>query len=413
MRHLRRLGGFALLPALSVLASVVLLPLISARFGAAGWVALALGQSLGAIVSVVVGMAWPVIGGNAVAGVSDEAGRQEIFRSSLYSRLVVLVGLSAGAVPLTIALSRHHPWATVLFMLGVSLNGLSAGWYYAGVGRPRPLVLNEGLPRLGGYLVALAGIMAGAPLVWYAACMVVAGTVMVVLNWVTVMGRRRFWAPGGRRLAVQLIREQLRGTVSRVLRAAYTYGGPPLVAGIAPPQLPLFSALDQVAKAGNNALAFLPNAFVHWVGSAGPAQRRSRIGRSLLFLATVSGLTIPGWMLLGPAIVGWLYAGQLELSWWGHLLLVLAISSLLFSTSVELLLLIPLGHAREIYDGSSAAALLGIALVALGALRFGALGGVGAWVVIQVVLLAFYLVVLLRRPTAAAQVASGHARREG
>jgi uncharacterized membrane protein YgcG len=53
------------LPALSVLASLVLLPFIAAGFGPGA--ALAIGQSIGGFLSVVIGMAWPVIGGNAVA----------------------------------------------------------------------------------------------------------------------------------------------------------------------------------------------------------------------------------------------------------------------------------------------------------------------------------------------------------
>ena len=73
MQHVRRLFGFALLPALSMLASLVLLPFIASRFGSGGWVALSIGQSVGALLSVAIGMAWPASVGTRGPGL--EPGR--------------------------------------------------------------------------------------------------------------------------------------------------------------------------------------------------------------------------------------------------------------------------------------------------------------------------------------------------
>jgi hypothetical protein len=61
--HLRRLLGFGLVPALSMLSSILLLPIISLKIGPSGWTAVAVGQSIGAIFSSVVSLAWGVIGG--------------------------------------------------------------------------------------------------------------------------------------------------------------------------------------------------------------------------------------------------------------------------------------------------------------------------------------------------------------
>jgi hypothetical protein len=389
------MGGFSLLPGLSMLASLVILPLISARFGSAGWVALSLGQSVGAVVSTVAGLAWPVIGGNAVAAAPDHVTQQEIFRSSVYSRLLVLVALVGCAVPLTLLLAPSYPWSTTLFMLGVSGNAMTAAWYFAGLGTPRLLVVNEGVVRFGGYLVALAGLTLGAPLIWYAACTAATGVVMLALNWRSIIGRGRVWLPGGLRIAVEPVRDQLTGTLSRVLRALFIFGGPPVYAGLAPVQLPLFSALDQVQKAGTNTLAFLPDAFVHWVGSAGEHARR-RIRQSLVFLGLVSLALVPGWLLLGPTVVDLLYAGRLVLPWTTHLLLIVAIAGQLVGTSMELLLMVPLGHTRAVYRGTTVVSLLGLILLGFAAPVVGALGGVGVWVIAQALLVGYYLVTLRR-----------------
>ncbi|HYP45829.1 MAG TPA: hypothetical protein VEQ66_11620 [Propionibacteriaceae bacterium] len=399
MRHAKRLLGFALLPALSMLASLVLLPLISQRFGSSGWVALGLGQSIGALVSVIVGMAWPIIGGDAVARADGLPARRSLYRSSTYSRLVLLAVMLLMACPLTAIAADGYRLTTTLFMVGISLNGLTAAWYFAGVGEPRHLVVNEGVTRLAGYALALGGMLIGAPLIWYAAATVLSGGTAVALNWFTIMGMSAFRSPGGWTTAVQVIREQFRGTVSRLLQAAFTFGGPSIFAVVAPMQLPIFTAIDQVQKAGNNTLNFLPQAFIQWVGLAENHQRRSRMTRCVYLMAIACASLIPVWLLVGPVAFRFLFAGQVRLPLWGHLLLILAIAAILFNASIELLLLIPLGFSRVVYLGNSVASLLGIALVGLGALLYGPFGAVAAWISVHVLLLVYYLNQLARRHT--------------
>jgi hypothetical protein len=116
--------------------------------------------------------------------------------------------------------------------------------------------------------------------------------------------------------------------------------------------LALFSAANQVQKAGNNTLTFLPPTFVYWVGSAESGQRRRRILRSLLFLGVVGLLIVPGWLFLGPSIIDVLYAGKVQLSWTMNVLLILTIAGVLLANSVEVLL-VPLGLARTVYRANS------------------------------------------------------------
>jgi O-antigen/teichoic acid export membrane protein len=396
VRHLRRLGGFGLVPAASILASLVLLPLISRRFGAAGWVALGLGQSIGAIVSVIVGMAWPVIGGNLVARASTDQDRISIFREAAHSRILILSLLLVGAIPITVVLTDHYALETVLFMVGVSLNGLTATWYFAGLGRPSHLVVNEGLVRLTGYLIALTGLLAGAGLAWYGAVMVTVGLMMFALNWWTVMRRSRFWLPGSIKLALRTIQRQLGGTVSRVLQAAFVFGGPTIFSLLAPAQLPLFAALDQVQKASNNALSFVPNAFVSWVGSAPRAERGKRMARSVAFILFLSVIIVIAWIPLGPRILGLLFAEQFTISASANLLLVLSVTTVLMCRSLELLIVVPLGRTRVVFVANSVISVVGLLLVMLGAVALGAVGGLGAWALSYGVLACLYVLVAVQ-----------------
>jgi hypothetical protein len=323
--------------------------------------------------------------------------QRELFRNSLYSRLLVLIPLYAVGIPLALMLADEYPWSTVLFMLATAANGLSAGWYFMGIGESRHLVINEGLVRFGGYVVALVGFLAGAPLAWYAGSTVAAAAISVLLNWHTILGKSRFWMSGAHRLAIQVVREQLGGTFSRILISAYAYGGPAIFGMVAPSQLALFSAAAQIQKAANNTVAYLPPAFIHWVGSAQPNQQRRRIRRSLLFLGAVSVSIVPGWLLLGPSITDVLYAEKVQFSWTMNLLLSLTIGGVLLANSLELLLLVPLDQVRTVYRANSILAVLGLLLLAGGAVAFGAVGGLAALAVVQMVLLGCYLVALLRR----------------
>lgn len=396
MRHVKRVSGFLSLPALSLLASLVLLPLISRRFGPSGWVALALGQSIGAVVSVVVGMAWPVIGGNLIARAATTEEKKEIFRVGACSRIIVLSVLLSAAIPLTVALAQSYPWVTAFFMIGVSLNGLSAGWYFEGLGEPKQLILNEGLVRSAGYVVALAGLMLGASLAWYGAVMIAVGLLMFSLNRWTVMRGSRLWLPGSGKLALRTIQQQSSGTLSRVIQAAFGYGGPMIFSLLAPLQLPLYSALDQVQKAGSNSLNPLPSAFVSWVGSASPIERPRRMRNSIVFIVTVCIVVVMAWIPLGPVIIGFLFANNFTMSMAGSLILILAIVAVLICRSLQLLILVPLGRAQLVFASNSATSIVGIILVMIGALTFGALGGIGAWALSYGALSCFYCIVAVR-----------------
>jgi hypothetical protein len=397
-QHARRLGGFILLPAMSMIASVVLLPLVSDQYGSAGWVTLALGQSIGAMASVVVSLAWPLTGGHEVAS-AGPAERKNIYRRSVTSRLTVLVGMLAITIPVTSLLTSTFPLAATLFMVGITLNGLTASWFYAGTGEPRYVVINEGLVRLGAYLVSVVGLLLGAGLLWYAAVMALSGFVMVGLNWRQVMGRENIFRTWDVRESFGLVRQQLAGTLARVLQALFGFGGPTLFSGFAPAALPLYAGLDQIQKAANNALGVVPYAFIGYVGSSDASRFFRRMARSMLLVTGLSVVAAVFWALAGPLAVRLLFSDSLEIPPGGHFLLTLCVLTVFLCRSFELLVMVPLGFEKAIYSATSVASVVGLILMAGAAVTFGALGGLAVWVVCHLGLLVYYggVVVTFRR----------------
>lgn len=349
MHHIRRLLGFAVIPAFSLLAAVVLLPLISSRFGGPGWVALGIGQGIGAIASIIVGLAWPVTGGQQIASLSESSARRRLFRVSVYSRALVLLAVIIPASGITVLLVNEFRGAALLFMVGNLLNGLSAAWYFSGTGSPRMLVLNEGIVRLAAYAVSAVLVSAGMPLWGYGTALVVAGLLMAALNWFAVCGRDAGTFPSELLSALLAIRAHSSGTVSRLAQSTFNFGIVSVYALSGAPNLATLSAADQVQKAIANAAGVWPTAFVSWVGGADRDLARTRGKRVVLATLLVGAAGALLWIFLGPMIVSVLFAGEVSLSLVLLLLIALGVVVPLLARTIELLVMVPGGRERIVF----------------------------------------------------------------
>ena len=361
--HLRRFTGFALLPACSLLASVTLLPLISQTQGRAGWVALGVGQGIGAIVGVIAGLAWPTIGGNAVAKAAEKD-RPGIFVSSVYSRLLALAVLLPISVLVCLLLVEDYRMATTLFMAGTALNAMTASWYYSGTGAPSRLVINEGVVRLAGYAVSAAALALGAPLAAYGAMTVLAGLVSLALNWTHIVGFTLARTTGLFKDTLSTLSEHKLGASSRVLLSVFGYGGTPIYTAISPASAATFAALDQLQRATLNATGVFPQTFVSWVcGDMTHFKRRSTI--ALAFMTGASAVILLGWTVLGPLIVDLLFSGEAEITRVGCFLVGLNVATALLCATYQLLVMIPLDMHDLVFKLGSVGAVIGVVVLAV------------------------------------------------
>lgn len=367
--HFRRIAGFALVPGLSLVASLLILPAISSRFGADGWSSVALGQSIGAIVGVFAGLHWPIIGGHAIATASAEQ-RFRIYADSLTSRLLAFLAALPLAIAVALVVSGPLFFDASLFVVATALNALTASWYFAGTGDSRSLIVNEALVRLGGYGVALVLLLLGAPLASYGIVLILVGVAMPLLTGrVIFRGARsaRFhWsARGAARSAIRGFKQGVGGGFSRTASQAFYYSGPSLVALLAPNALPLFAALDQLQKAAVNGLNSLPQAFVGWV--SGDSKKTSSRTRLALLVSMVSAVVLA--ILIGitvPLALNVLFAGKVHVDVLTAYIVGGVIAGGVSSQALSSLVLVPLGLAARIYPTLITAAILSaIALVIL------------------------------------------------
>lgn len=109
------------------------------------FVAVAVGQSLGAVGMVIIDFGWSISGSAAVARMPGVELRANLYARSLGARLWLaipaLVTTCAGAAWLS-----PSPLTLLQAVVGASA-GFSAAWYFIGVSEPRALMLYETVPR--------------------------------------------------------------------------------------------------------------------------------------------------------------------------------------------------------------------------------------------------------------------------
>lgn len=366
--HAKRTAGFALVPGLSFLAALFILPAISSRFGANGWIAVGLGQSLGAIAGIVVGLDWPVSGAQAIAQ-SDEPQRRALYFQSLRYRGVALIAVT---IPFAVIIAfLSHPefrLETVLFFIATSLNGLTASWYFAGTGEPRFLIRNEGLVRLGAYAVSLIGIsIFNAPLAFYAWMLCAAGIVMPIASALTISRSPRNVSADWRRsrtLPQKKLSKQIVAAGSRLISQAYYYSGVTIVSLVSPASQATYTSIDQVQKAINNGLSAFPSAFQSWVGK--PKTLHDRVRRASLATRVSLAITIPLIALLTfaiPVFQHFLFSGKVSLPFNETFLVAVVISLTLLAQLLQSLGVVPLGAEMRVYPIVATSGVLGLVLL--------------------------------------------------
>jgi len=187
-RPLARIAAFSLLPGLSLVSVVVVLPVLSARFGQAGWSSVLLGQSIGAAASVVCGLSWPLEGSNLASRTAPGQRRRRISGAVLVAlgvaALAFLVLLVAGPLIVRFLFAGTiHIDRLVAFLIAAIVAG-------AFLARSLPLILlvPQDLARIAYRLMLLAAFLA-LPLLGVAAVVwgsVGALTVAAVAPWVVV-----------------------------------------------------------------------------------------------------------------------------------------------------------------------------------------------------------------------------------
>lgn len=388
-RPIRRIAAFGVLPAISLISTLLVLPALSARYGQAGWSSVLLGQSIGAAASVVCALGWPVEGAN-LASRATPAQRIGMYRASLLQRTAA-IALATPLVVIVCLLAEPRMLLVCLLSAGaMALNALSPAWYFVGVSRPSHSLVAEGGPRLVVNLSAI-GLIAFLPLWTYPAALILG--MIATLAIASILVRRDanddanptavfspHLRPSGGRVPLLVIS-------ARGVDAGYQYLTGPLVALVAAPAYPLYAAVDRLNQALVNVMATVTQGLTAWIGESGREVERRRLAGAVLIALTFAGLALLAFSLAAPLLLAYLFAGTVEVSPLVAALAGTTISGLFLSKSLTVLLLVPQGLARAAYRLLLAGSCLGLPAVGLAAGAFGSTGALivsaaGPWLLV-------------------------------
>lgn len=360
---LGRLGGFSLTVILNALVSVVTIPFLINFAGEAQWAAVAVGQSLGSLLSVFALLGWALTGPTEVAQ-TDPKDRGVRYLESFLIRGAFSLGLCLFALGVSHWVGSVSPWATWFSACSLVAMGVGATWFYVGEGTPMRLLMLDTIPRGIGAVVASWAVVSTGSAVIYGA-IVLGGTLLGVgLSATDILMRHPGGKPFQTRSPLLVVREQSHAIATGALTAVYQSAPVLILQVIAGPLVPMFALLDKIRAQGLTAYRPVAQALQGWVPSArGDLDVARRSQRVVVGACAVGTAGCVAATLLMPLLVALLSAGNMGITVLESLPAGLTVGSAIISMTVGPACLVPLGSQRAILRSAIAGAVVtGVAL---------------------------------------------------
>jgi hypothetical protein len=375
---IKRIAAFAGLPLLASLASFILLPIIARVGGAPVWNALALGQALGAIAAIVIGLGWPLTGPATVASSGDESARRRQYAVSFVTRGVVFLCVIP-VIALGLALTEKTGFFGVAFSMACAqaAAGLTPAWYCIATGHPGRIAKYDVLPRMVATLGVIPLLLTTGEIIFYPLALLVLGLAGTLFYNAHHCQKGDFHGLTFR----PILREiwALRAGTG-VTVAAGSYASTPIIIVqlmAAPSGLAAFVSAEKLYRIGLLATAALGNSLQGWVSDFGADHARRR----KYSLIALSGLGAAGWIVLsvaGPWVSSLLFSEALAASFWTCFWFGLSFLLVCVTTSTGAHWLVPAKRMRTVLTSTIAGAVVGVpAMIVLSALMGGPGGGLG------------------------------------
>ncbi|WP_146077992.1 hypothetical protein [Pseudoclavibacter sp. AY1F1] len=307
----------------------------------------------------------------AALGASERA---ELMRTSVATRSLAFLLLLPVAAVLTYIVSPSFPIEAAVIALGFASVGFSPSWALMGANRPGLILVFDSIPKILLVAGAAVAIRMGASLAVYGLALLAATAVITIAGWF-IFGVHRTASKLTRAEIVRSIRGQGRITVSRAITAGFTALPVTLVALVAPAAVPLFTAVDRLARMALSVLAAVPNRLQSWLGAATIENRGLRNRRQLQINAGLGVVAAIGYAFLLPYVATFVFTGSVEvdatLAWLSAGVVLMVCASRGFGLS-----LVAFSRTDWLMPASIAAAVVGLTLVLSLGSTWGAYGAV-------------------------------------
>jgi hypothetical protein len=343
--------------------------------GKVTWGAIALGQAIGTSGGVVAAYGWGLFGPAEVAGAAATE-RRVGYLESIRARMALLLPVATVAASLAFVLAPARPIFAAVAAVSATDTGLTAQWYFIGLARPYALLVLETIPRAGGTMagIILTGLGHSAVTVPVCAFLGMISGFAISTAWVF----RSTGREGAERLRPRPLRVVLsshrHGVATDFAMATCAAAPLMIVSAVAPAVQPAFALADKVQTLTQSGLLPARVVLQGWVPRATGSARAKRARTALLVSAGFAVAVGAGMVALAPGVMGWLGNGQISVSWGVVLLLAAWIALNFFVRSVELVALAPFDKLDVAARAIVANSIVGLPMVALGAVFFGTMG---------------------------------------
>jgi O-antigen/teichoic acid export membrane protein len=390
----RRVAGFTVVTLLPAAASLVSLPVLARVLDPAGWAGLAVGQSVGAMASLVAAGGWALTGPGAVAGAAAPV-RRSLYEASVRLRVVAaLVVIPAGMLVTSVLVADSTRLLSVAVCASSGLVALSPRWFLVGVGSAADVLRLDALPVAGAHLLAAGLIAAGGDPLIYPIALALAYVAAAIL--VAVALRRTPRAELSGRVSW---RSRWMPTATEVVGGAYSAINVALVSGYASvAALAGYASGWKLYQWGVLVIAGSCQALQGWV--AVPGDRTPRFRTALTIHAAIGTLGLLGFVMVGGPLSSLLFGSSLRVPndvslWFGVSVLFLSLNS-----SLGRHVLVTSGRVDDVLRSTVVGAVVGVPTILILADRHGVIGGAAGLALTEALVFAYQLTAarsLLRR----------------
>lgn len=376
-RLARRILAFAGLPFLSLAIPFLFLPILARVAGADAWLAIAVGQSVGAFCALFVSIGYNTVGPTMVA-LAEPEHRAEVLRKSIPSRLLVFLPavVLAATVSFVIAPESHRIDA-VIMSAAMTITGLSSAWYMVGLGRASLIVVYELVPRMLATGIAAVILLTTGHVIWYPLLLVVAGIAGVTAYVARTAGIRRTLQIDRAEVA-RTLKHNRSAMATEVVAGSYNSLAVTLVSVSATvEQAARYVSGDKLYRIGQYSVSALGNALQGWAVESDRQWFSARARQALILHACLGFLGLLGFAIAGPWLSNALFGDVVTIDRMTALGFGVATLGIALGTALGRIILVGLGARREFLLSVSLGALIGVPTILTMAAHFGAAGG--AW----------------------------------
>lgn len=402
----RRIIAFAGLPFLSLVTPFLFLPILARVAGADAWLAIAIGQSVGAFLALVIALGYNTVGPTMVALATPEE-RPTVLRRSILARALLFVPCAAIAVVIAVLIAPEgHRLEAGAMSLAMALTGLSSAWYMIGLGRAGLIVFYEILPRIIATAIAAVVLLAWGQVIWYPLLLIAAAVVSVAWYLLRTVGLTalRERRPGEVREVIAFNRSAM---ATELVGGAYNSLAVTFVSLTASaPQAASYVSGDKLYRIGQYSTSALGNALQGWVVEDNRTHFAERARRALILHGVLGALGFAAFALLGPWLSGFLFGQTVAMDEATAIGLGVATLGISMGTALGRIILIGLGARREFLTCVIIGASIGVPAILILAANFGAAGGAWGLAIGEFASVTSQLVYVIRRWKSSSELSS-------